>query len=76
MKPYVVEILSEKSLSEHGLLNIRTVRRLVDAHFSGIANYAKIIWCLVMFQKWYDVTMKQDAKADIAAVSVDSGPRN
>jgi len=55
LKQYVLEILSEKNLCKHGILNKNTVKTLLEEHFNGREMHDKRIWSLVMFQSWYNL---------------------
>jgi asparagine synthase (glutamine-hydrolysing) len=57
LRPYVLETLSEKNLKGHGLFDIKTVRAILDEHFSGQEIHDTLIWSLLIFQKWYDSYM-------------------
>jgi asparagine synthase (glutamine-hydrolysing) len=54
LKPYVLQTLDEKNLGKHGLLNNRTIKQIVEEHFSGREIHDTLIWSLVIFQKWFD----------------------
>ena len=54
LKAYVLETLDEKNLAKHGLLNSRTIKRIIAEHFSGREIHDTLIWSLVVFQKWFD----------------------
>lgn len=55
LKPYVLDALSEKGLNKHGLINPKTANRIIEEHFSGREIHDKLIWAMVIFQKWYDL---------------------
>lgn len=55
LRPFVQDILSEKNLSKHDIFNNRTVRIILDEHFNRVEINDKLIWSLVMFQKWYNL---------------------
>jgi len=58
LKPYILELLSEKNLDMHGFINPKTVKRLLDEHFTGKQIHDKLIWALLIFQKWFNVNME------------------
>jgi len=58
LKPLVHEVLSEKSLNRHGLLNTQTVSKLLHSFYAGRSEHYLRIWYLLMFQMWYDQWMK------------------
>lgn len=55
LKDYILEALSEERLDRHGLLDKRTVSRILDEHFQGKEIHDTLIWSLVVFQKWFDM---------------------
>jgi asparagine synthase (glutamine-hydrolysing) len=55
MKNSVIETLSDSNLDKHGILNKETVRSIVNEHLSGKENHDKLIWSLIMFQKWHQI---------------------
>jgi asparagine synthase (glutamine-hydrolysing) len=50
LKPFVQETLSDQNLNKHGYLNPRTVRAILDEHFSGREIHDTLIWSMVVFQ--------------------------
>lgn len=54
LKPYVLETLSKQNLNKHGLFNHSTVDTILSSHFNRKEIYDKLIWSLVIFQKWFD----------------------
>jgi len=54
LKPFVLDCLSEKNLLEHNYINPGSVQTLLDEHFTGKQINDKVIWSLVMFQKWFE----------------------
>ena len=62
LKSYVLELLSEKNLSSHGLFRYSAVKRILDQHFSRAEIHDRLIWALVVFQVWHERYMvKQNA---------------
>jgi asparagine synthase (glutamine-hydrolysing) len=57
LKTFVHDTLSENNLRKHGLLNPRTVQRVLNEHFSGREIHDTLIWSMVVFQNWYDIYM-------------------
>ena len=53
-KDYSMEILSEKRLRKHDLLNRDIVKDIVQSYYSGNRNNAGKVWNLMMFQVWWD----------------------
>ncbi len=54
LKNYSFEVLSEKRLKRHGLLDNDTVSRILYSYHSGNRNNAGKIWNLMMFQIWWE----------------------
>ncbi len=61
LKPYVLDSLSERNLGKHMLVNPSVVNRLLEEHFSGREIHDKIIWALVVFQRWMDLYIDSPA---------------
>jgi asparagine synthase (glutamine-hydrolysing) len=53
-KDYSMEILSEKRLRKHNLLNIDIVKDILQGFYSGNRSNAGKVWNLMMFQIWWD----------------------
>lgn len=53
MRADVEHILDKQFLRVHGFFNQGTIDRLLAEHFSGKEIHDKILWSLVMFQKWF-----------------------
>lgn len=54
LREYVLNCLSKDNLDKHGYLNSNTVEKILSDHFSGKQIYDKLIWSMVMFQKWFN----------------------
>lgn len=54
MRGYSMDMLSERRLKKHGLLNITEVGEIINRYNSGDRNYAGRIWNLMMFQLWWE----------------------
>lgn len=54
MKDYSLDVLSEKRLKRHGLLDVQYVHGLVDAYHAGERAFAGKVWNLMMFQLWWE----------------------
>lgn len=54
LKDFSMDILSTRKLDKHGMFNNRTVNLILEDHFSNKEQNDKIIWALIMFQKWYE----------------------
>lgn len=54
LKDYCKDVLSEKRLKKHNLLNSDAVKVLVQDHYLGDTNKAGRVWNLMMFQIWWE----------------------
>jgi len=55
MKAFVLETLSDGNLSRHGLINKKTIDRVVNEHITGKEIHDKTIWSLIVFQRWFEL---------------------
>jgi asparagine synthase (glutamine-hydrolysing) len=49
-----VDVLSEKRLKKHQLLNTKVVKNILDDYYSGNKSVAGKVWNLMMFQIWWE----------------------
>ncbi|MBI5127160.1 asparagine synthase C-terminal domain-containing protein, partial [Candidatus Roizmanbacteria bacterium] len=54
LKDYSMDVLSEKRLKKHNLLNSDTVQDILQKYHSGDRGYAGKVWNLMMFQVWWE----------------------
>lgn len=54
LKQVVLDMLSHENLEKHGLFNAKTVRTVLDEHFSRREIHDTLIWSMVIFQAWFD----------------------
>ena len=54
LKDYSVDVLSEKRLKKHQLLNTKVVKNILDDYYSGNKTVAGKVWNLMMFQVWWE----------------------
>ena len=54
MKEELTELLSKERLDRQGILNGAYVSEILEEHFSGRVNRKAEIWCLYVFEKWYE----------------------
>ena len=54
LKDYSVDVLSEKRLKKHQLLNTKVVKNILDDYYSGNKSVAGKVWNLMMFQIWWE----------------------
>jgi len=63
MRADVEHILDRRFLGTHGFFNQSTIDRLLAEHFSGKEIHDKILWSLVMFQKWFHLYVDKQPHA-------------
>jgi asparagine synthase (glutamine-hydrolysing) len=54
LKDYSIDVLSEKGLKKHQLLNTKVVKNILDDYYSGNKSVAGKVWNLMMFQVWWE----------------------
>jgi asparagine synthase (glutamine-hydrolysing) len=54
LKDYVQATLAPKRLATHGLFRAGAIEQMLEAHYSGTANYGNQIWNLLMLQLWWE----------------------
>jgi asparagine synthase (glutamine-hydrolysing) len=59
LKSYTLDVLSEKKLKTHGLFNHKTIRRVLEEHFSGREIHDTLIWSLIVFQAWHQIYIEK-----------------
>lgn len=52
LRDWAESLLSEQSLSDHGLLNSRCIREKWHEHISGHHNWQYLLWDVLVFQDW------------------------
>lgn len=60
MKPFVIDVLSEKSIKEIGLFDPNYVEQILDDHFRDRKDNRKQIWTLIMFTLWWKKWFKDN----------------
>jgi asparagine synthase (glutamine-hydrolysing) len=53
LRDWAESLLSEQSLSEHGLLNSGCIREKWHEHLSGHHNWQYLLWVVLVFQDWF-----------------------
>ena len=53
LRGWAEDLLSEKQLSQHGLLDVATIRERWTLHQSGKADFGFSLWTVLNFQAWY-----------------------
>jgi asparagine synthase (glutamine-hydrolysing) len=54
LKDYSMDVLSEKRLKRHNLLNTNVVKNILGDYYSGNKSVAGRVWNLIMFQVWWE----------------------
>lgn len=54
IRDYSMDMLSEGRLKKHGLLNVDTVKGILQGYHAGNRSYAGKVWNLIMFQLWWE----------------------
>ncbi len=52
LRDWAESLLSEQSLSDHGLLNSHSIREKWHEHISGHHNWQYLLWDVLVFQDW------------------------
>lgn len=53
LKDYMMDLLSKQSLLKHGLFKTQFVDRVCREHLAGRESHEKLLFSLMVFQKWY-----------------------
>lgn len=54
LKEYASSVLNPSALEKHGLFNVDTVSRILGEHFNRVEIHDKLIWSLIVFQRWFE----------------------
>jgi asparagine synthase (glutamine-hydrolysing) len=54
LRPWTEELLGERRLREEGFFDAAQIRCSIDRHMTGRGNESSRLWCVLMFQAWYD----------------------
>ena len=54
LRDYSLDVLSEKRLTKHNLLNMDVVKNILSDYYSGNKSAAGKVWNLMMFQVWWE----------------------
>ena len=52
LKGWCLDLLSEKSLNQHGVFNTKAVSQMVKEHVEGKADHGYMLWNFLMLQSW------------------------
>lgn len=58
LKTVTTSTLSELNLAEHGIFDAKTVKKILNDHYSGKEINDTLIWSLLVFQTWFQFYMK------------------
>ena len=53
LRDWVEDLISEKTLREQGIFDVKSVRDAWHQHLYGWANHSELIWSVLMFQAWW-----------------------
>jgi asparagine synthase (glutamine-hydrolysing) len=53
LRDWAEDLLSARSLEQHGLLNADSIRLKWQEHLSGIRNWRYELWDVLAFQNWF-----------------------
>lgn len=59
LKDWANDLLSERNLNTHNLLNTTLIRKMWKDHLNNTANWQHYLWDVLMFQSWYFRYMKK-----------------
>ncbi len=62
LRDWAEDLLSVRSLEQHGLLNAHPIRLKWQEHLSGVRNWQHLLWDILAFQDWFrhNITVLQD----------------
>jgi len=53
LREWAEDLLSVRSLEQHGLLNAHPIRLKWQEHLSGVRNWQYLLWDILAFQDWF-----------------------
>jgi asparagine synthase (glutamine-hydrolysing) len=53
LRDWAEELLSARSLGQHGFLNVKSIRLKWQEHLSGVRNWQYLLWDILAFQDWF-----------------------
>jgi asparagine synthase (glutamine-hydrolysing) len=69
LRELLEDTLAEHRLRSDGFFEARTVRRLLDEHYSRRADHRKLLWTLLVFQLWHDRFLRHSGSASTATTA-------
>jgi len=61
LREWAEDLLSVKSLAQHGLLNVELIRRKWREHLAHVRNWQYLLWDVLIFQFWLRETNRSSA---------------
>ena len=53
LRDWAEDLISEKTLAEQGIFDVKSIRDAWHQHLYGWANHSELIWSVLMFQAWW-----------------------
>jgi asparagine synthase (glutamine-hydrolysing) len=53
LRDWAEDLISEKTLTEQGIFDVKSIRDAWHQHLYGWANHSELIWSVLMFQAWW-----------------------
>jgi asparagine synthase (glutamine-hydrolysing) len=53
LRDWVEDLISEKTLREQGIFDVKSIRDAWHQHLYGWANHSELLWSVLMFQAWW-----------------------
>lgn len=52
-RAYIMDMIGSTRFSQRGIVDVRNVRKMYDAHLSGRSDNSRELWKLIHLEKWY-----------------------
>jgi len=53
LKEDLLHLLDKERIEKQGIFNVEAVTGLVEQHLKGDDDHSRVLWNLLVFQKWY-----------------------
>ena len=63
LREWAEDLISERTLVEQGIFDVKTVRKLWAQHLCKWRNHSMVLWSILMFQAWWMNTGKSANKS-------------